>query len=226
MAATDSPTKRSGFSFPFFRRKDKEKAPPSAEVAEVNQRKALSQEGHKYLSKATDLINNRDHQHAFEPGHLDLLQDRWAELYGSAPKGKKLTKGLMTPEEFREKSKILLEDVQAAFDGIRLDRSVPSSSHHGDPMPPQAPPPIEHHTSIRRGSSHRGHAITLTDHGPVPIAAPPPERSGSYKEDRRASRKNSVRPPEEPILEVAGEVPPESSSRKKASLVVVSLVLY
>lgn len=121
--------KRSGFTFPFFRRNRTKELTP--ENAEVDQRKALVHEGHKYLSKATDMVNNRDHQHNFESGHLQLLQDRWAEwvsmlfilvglilsfdlsrLYGSAPKGKKLTKGLLSPEDFRDKAQILLDDVQ------------------------------------------------------------------------------------------------------------------
>ena len=33
-------------------------------------------------------------------------------LMGSAPTGKKLTKGLMSPEEFRDKSRALLDDVK------------------------------------------------------------------------------------------------------------------
>ncbi|KAG6849361.1 hypothetical protein H0H93_009104 [Arthromyces matolae] len=178
---TEAP-KRSQGLLGLFRRAPKD----PVESAELAQRKALAQEGHKYLSKATDLINNRDHFHVFERGHLELLQDRWGDLYGAAPKGKKLTKGILSPDEFREKAKILYEDVQAAFDGVRIDRSGPSSSHQSEPPPP----PSEQ-------SVHRGHS--LRDPGPVPLAHPP-ERSGSSRD--HASRKNSSRHPEDPIPEM------------------------
>lgn len=75
--ALESP-KRTKFSFPFFRRnRDKKLSPQNVEVAE---RKLLVEEGHKYLAKATDLINEHgDHLNRKHPGLEQMLGDRWAE---------------------------------------------------------------------------------------------------------------------------------------------------
>ncbi|KAG5734091.1 hypothetical protein E4T56_gene4212, partial [Termitomyces sp. T112] len=183
---TEAP-KRSPGLLGLFRRAPKD----PAENAELNQRKALVQEGYKYLSKTTDLINNRDYQHVFESGHLELLQDRWGDLYGAAPKGKKLTKGFLSPDEFRDKTKILYDDVQGAFDGVR---SGPSSSHYNEMVSPPAPSPSQQ-GSI--SSHHRGQS--LRDPGPVPIPAPP-ERSGSSRD--HTSHKGSTRQRDDPIPEI------------------------
>lgn len=162
--AVESP-KRLMFSFPFFRRNRNKDAPP--QNAEVAERKILVEEGHRYLAEATDLIHqNRDHLYRKDPGLQQMLGDRWAELYGSAPSGKKLTKGRLIPEEFRDKSQALLADVQAEFEALKIDdESAGSSSQPHNEPPPEEPSSLKRGQSVRREPSRRKRE--LRDDGPV-----------------------------------------------------------
>ena len=81
-----------------------------------------------------------------------MLNSQASRLYGSAPSGKKLTKGRLTPEDFRNKSQALLADVQVSrvfqmfnaqrqyllqeqFETLKIDEGSAGSStqHHEKP---------------------------------------------------------------------------------------------
>ncbi|KAF9459026.1 hypothetical protein BDZ94DRAFT_1062783 [Collybia nuda] len=133
--AQPSPIKRIGFSLPFFKKKaDK---PVSAEKAEIAKRKALIDEGHRYLSETTELVHeNRDHQYMRANGYFTMFQERWSELYGMAPTAKKAKKGKMLPEEFRDHSRDLLDDVHSVLQNGKIEpRGSPSSQSHQTEVP-------------------------------------------------------------------------------------------
>ena len=74
MAEAAPSPKRGGFSFNFFRRNKAKALTP--ENVELKQRKAIVQEGHKYLSKTIDILNNKD---GLDTRHMNFLHEKWAK---------------------------------------------------------------------------------------------------------------------------------------------------